>query len=75
MTIQIGGPKGSAWLTGKVAKLLTKAYRRGIGDDVIVAVFGELPLTSQASAEAVLASLKELTAIDEDDDGSDPAYG
>ena len=73
MTIPID--REAVWLTKKVTKLLTKRYRKGIADDTIVRVFGELLQAGQGSAEAVLTSLKELTAIDEDDDGSDPAYG
>ncbi len=73
MTIPID--REAVWLTKKVTKLLTKCYRKGVADDTIVMVFGEFLQASQGSAEAVLTSLKELTAIDEDDDGSDPAYG
>lgn len=72
MTIPID--KEQIWLTGRVTKLLTKCYRKGIPDDVIVSVFGGLLGASQASAEAVLEALRQLTESDEDGDEGDVAY-
>ncbi len=71
MTIPID--KDQILLTKKVTKLLTKCYRKGVADDVIVSVFGDPIGASQASAEAVLEALKNLTESDEGDDG-DVAY-
>ncbi len=68
MTIPID--RDQIWLTGKVTKLLTKCYRKGISDDVIVSVFGDLLAASQVSAEAVLEALKNLTESGDEDDGS-----
>ncbi len=67
MTVPID--RDQVWLTGKVTKLLTKCYRRGVADETIVAVFGELLAASQVSAESVLEALKKLTTSD--DGGSD----
>lgn len=72
MTITID--KDHVWLSGKVTKLLTKCYRRGVADETIVAVFGELLAASQVSAEAVLEALKDLTKSDDEGGEEDAAY-
>ena len=76
MTVKIDAKRveDEAWLTEEVNKILKKCYLRGVSDDVIVTVFGEMLQASQVSAELVLASLKELTAPDEDEDDGSAAY-
>ncbi len=63
------------WFREELEKLLSRAWRKDVEDAILVRVMVETAEAAEASAIAVVETLKELRGENDDDGTEDVAYG